>query len=76
MSPLIITHYSGTGFGVVLGMEAILGTLTILEGFYFIHLKKTETVKKRCAGKSTHMPYFNSTLTYITPFGLQATVNI
>lgn len=76
MSPLIITHYSGTGFGVVLGMEAILGTLTILEGFYFIHLKKTKTVKEGYAEKSTHMPYFGSNLIHIIPFGLQAIVSI
>lgn len=76
MSPLVITHYGGTGFGIVLGVEAILGTLTILEGFDFIHLKKTRTVKEGNAETSAHMPSFYGTLTYIIAFGFQAMVNI
>jgi hypothetical protein len=45
VSPLVITHYSGTGFGVVLGMETVLSTLTVLEGLYFIHLNKKKQFK-------------------------------
>lgn len=36
----MVSYHSGTGVGVILGMEAVPGALTVLEGLYLVHLEK------------------------------------
>lgn len=36
----MVSYHSGTGVGVILGMQAVPGALTVLEGLYFVHLEK------------------------------------
>lgn len=40
VAPLVVAHHGAAGGGVVLGMQAVLGTLSVLELLHFIHLRK------------------------------------
>lgn len=49
VAPLVITHHGAAGGSVVLGVQAVLGTLSVLELFHFIHLK--EKASQFCIAK-------------------------
>ena len=40
VAPLVVAHHSAAGGSVVLGVQAVLGTLSVLEPLHFIHLRK------------------------------------
>lgn len=40
MAPLVVAHHCAAGGSVVLGMQAVLGTLCMLELLHFIHLRE------------------------------------
>ena len=40
VAPLVVAHHSAAGGGVVFGMQAVLGTLSVLELLHLIHLRK------------------------------------
>lgn len=49
VSPLVVAHHSAAGGSVVLGVQAVLGTLRMLELLYFIHLR--EKASQLCIAK-------------------------
>lgn len=40
VTPFMVSNHGGTGVGVILGMQAVPGALTVLEGLYLVHLEK------------------------------------
>lgn len=40
VAPLVIAHHGAAGGGVVLGVQAVFGTLSVLELLHFIHLRE------------------------------------
>lgn len=40
VAPLVVTYHGAAGGSVVLGVQAVSGTLSVLELLYFIHLRE------------------------------------
>lgn len=50
VAPLVVAHYGAAGGGVVLGVQAVLGTLRVLELLHFIHLREKASRLCRAEG--------------------------
>lgn len=65
VAPLVVTHHGAAGGSVVLGVQAVLGTLSVLELLHFMYLReeasRLHTVKGLTAGRGhTQSPSLSS----------------